>query len=34
MVNGVQKFSFRYHYKNLQADYTHKDQKKSQLQPH
>ena len=32
VVNGVQIFTFRYHYKNSQADYTHKDKKKSQSQ--
>ena len=32
LVNGVQFFTFRYHYENSQGDYTHKDKKKSQLQ--
>ena len=26
--NGVQNVTFRYHYKNSQVDYTHKDKKK------
>ena len=28
----VENFTFRYHYENTQADYTHQDKKKSQSQ--